>query len=345
LAFVPVQPQATQAGGEAHGSFQKERPMNCAEKLVYRALSALLGGSGRKMEILVNRKVGQRTMKRIGGIIKVLAGVAILFTCSGINARADSALSGLTVSANWNYPQLGTVYEHSNPSSAVVGPSDAFFVFGPFNRAMDITVSASTSTITLDGENNGGDGGCCPYDTKPFNGFVISVGNPPPGFAFTSVQIQSVNWAGQSPQISFDATDIYVNMEGMKQIGPGSQIVLNYIFAKIVPIIIKPGDTQPATINAKSNGKTPVAILSDTNWSAPANVDQSSLTFGETGNEQSLAHCDGSVDVNGDAILDLVCTFYTQETGFKDTDTTGTLKGKTLGGISLQGTGPVTIIH
>jgi hypothetical protein len=41
----------------------------------------------------------------------------------------------------------------------------------------------------------------------------------------------------------------------------------------------------------------------------------------------------------------LACTFYTQETGFKDTDTTGTLKGKTLGGIPLQGTGPVGIIH
>jgi hypothetical protein len=42
------------------------------------------------MEILVNRKVGPRTMKRIGGISKVWAGVAILFTCSGINAVDDS---------------------------------------------------------------------------------------------------------------------------------------------------------------------------------------------------------------------------------------------------------------
>src|SRR5690349_1653851 len=124
--------------------------MNCAEKLIYRALTR---GSGPKMEILVNRKTGPRTMKRIGGISRVWAGVAILFTCSGINARADSALSGLTVSANWDYPTLGTVYEGSTPSSAAVGPSDALFVFGPFNRAMDIDVSASTNTITLDGEN------------------------------------------------------------------------------------------------------------------------------------------------------------------------------------------------
>jgi len=110
-------------------------------------------------------------------------------------------------------------------------------------------------------------------------------------------------------------------------------------------IIIKPGDIQPVTINPKSSGKTPVAILSDATWSALGNVDTTSLTFGETGDEKSFASCGAPIDVNGDGFLDLVCQFFTQRTGFKAGDTTGKLKGKTLGGIALQGTGPVRIIQ
>ena len=91
---------------------------------------------------------------------------------------------------------------------------------------MDINVSASMNTITLLGQNNGNDGSH--FDNAAFNGFVISLLNPPAGFAFTSVQIQSINWDGQTPQISFSADDIYVNMAGMTQIGPGSDIVLSY---------------------------------------------------------------------------------------------------------------------
>ncbi len=148
-------------------------------------------------------------------------------------ALADSGLSGLTVSANWDFPAIGTVYETSSPSSQVVGPSDVPFIFGlsyPYNTAMDISVSASTNTITLDGEYNACGGTCNggPYANAPFNGFVISVLNPPVGFAFTGVKIQSINWDNETPVISFDNNDIYVNMAGLSQIGPGSDIVLSY---------------------------------------------------------------------------------------------------------------------
>ncbi|MGC2110277.1 MAG: PEP-CTERM sorting domain-containing protein [Candidatus Korobacteraceae bacterium] len=165
-------------------------------------------------------------MQRIGVLSKVWTGVAILVICTSINARAGSNLSGLTVSANWDYPTLGTLYEGSTPSSGVVGPSDLLFVFGPFNTAMDINVSASMNTITLLGQNNGNDGSH--YDNTAFNGFVISLLHPPAGFAFTGVQIQSINWDNQTPLISFNADDIYINMAGMTQIGPGSDIVLSY---------------------------------------------------------------------------------------------------------------------
>ena len=227
--------------------------------------------------------------KRIGGISKVLAGVAILFTCSGINAWAASALSGLTVSADWNGLQLGTVYEHSTPSSAVVGPSDAFFVFGPFNTAMDINVSASSNTVTLLGEYNDCSGTCNggPFDSSPgvtFNGFVISVVNPPPGSAFTSVQIQSINWNNESPQVLFDATDIYVNMQGLDQIGPGSQIVLNYTFApSYTAQIQQPINADRTSVFNVRRGVAPVKFTLTLNGVATCDLPPATIAVYRTG--------------------------------------------------------------
>jgi YVTN family beta-propeller protein len=107
-------------------------------------------------------------------------------------------------------------------------------------------------------------------------------------------------------------------------------------------IDIKPGGL-PNSINPQSNGKTPVAIISTTGFLAPSQVDQSSLTFGHTGNEQSLAFC-SSQDVNRDGILDLVCQFYTSLTAFQPGDTKGILKGKTLVGTPIYGTDSVVIV-
>lgn len=148
-------------------------------------------------------------------------------------ALAASNLDGLTLTANWDFPAIGTFYEGSTPGSGVVGPSDLLFTMGPFNTAMDINVSASTNTITLLGQYNGCGGTCNggPYASGggiTFNGFVISLLHPPAGFAFTGVQIQSINWDNQTPAISFNGDNIYVNMAGLSQIGPGSDIVLSY---------------------------------------------------------------------------------------------------------------------
>jgi hypothetical protein len=73
-------------------------------------------------------------------------------------------------------------------------------------------------------------------------------------------------------------------------------------------------------------------------------VDATSLTFGRTGDEPSLAFCQAG-DVNGDGLLDLVCHFHTQLTGFQAGDTIGVLKGKTLGGAAILGTDSVQIVH
>jgi len=110
-----------------------------------------------------------------------------------------------------------------------------------------------------------------------------------------------------------------------------------------VSIDIKPGsDTNP--INIKSKGKTPVAILSTEDFDAPSMVDTSSLAFGKTGDESSLAFCDDDPeDVNEDGLLDLVCLFNTRKTGFQLGDLKGILKGKTVDDIPLEGSDVVRI--
>ena len=88
-----------------------------------------------------------------------------------------------------------------------------------------------------------------------------------------------------------------------------------------VPIDIKPGsDTNP--INLKSKGKIPVAILSTTAFDATQELDENTITFGKAGAENSRAKCSKDTeDVNGDALLDLVCHFNTADTGFEEGDT------------------------
>ena len=114
---------------------------------------------------------------------------------------------------------------------------------------------------------------------------------------------------------------------------------------QIVDIDIRPGK-MPNTINLRSHGKIPVAILSSSTFDAPSQVDTASLTFGHTGNEASLAFCEGaSKDVNDDGLPDLVCRFSIQAAGFLPGDTQGVLRGKTPAGVPIKGTDSVRVAH
>ncbi len=111
-----------------------------------------------------------------------------------------------------------------------------------------------------------------------------------------------------------------------------------------VNILIKPG-SSPASINTKSQGTIPVAILSQPNFNAPTEVNLHSLTFGHSGNEPSLALCDSTPeDVNGDGLADLVCHFATQNTTFQLGDAQGMLKGMTLDQHAFVGTAPIVVV-
>lgn len=112
-----------------------------------------------------------------------------------------------------------------------------------------------------------------------------------------------------------------------------------------VNIDIKPGG-GPNSVNPKSKGKIPVAIISTKDFDALRQVDQNqnSLTFGSTGDEQSLAFCNPKgEDINRDGFRDLICHFYTEDTGFLCGDTEGILKGKTNDGTAIEGRDSVRI--
>jgi hypothetical protein len=110
-----------------------------------------------------------------------------------------------------------------------------------------------------------------------------------------------------------------------------------------VTIDVKPGE-DPPTINPNSHGKIPVAILSSPTFNAPAQVARTSLTFGRTGNEHSLAFCNpNGEDVNGDGLPDLVCHFNAEKTAFQSGDTVGVLSGTTVTNVPIRGTDSIIV--
>ena len=111
-----------------------------------------------------------------------------------------------------------------------------------------------------------------------------------------------------------------------------------------VEIDIRP-HSRHNIINPWSRGVVPVAILSTADFDAPNEVDRASLTFGQTGDEESLAFCRRRAkDVNRDGLRDLVCFFWSKLTGFQCGDTEGILKGQTLGGVPIEGRDSVRIV-
>ncbi len=125
----------------------------------------------------------------------------------------------------------------------------------------------------------------------------------------------------------------------------GDETTYNFEPLPNIRIDIKPG-SDPNSINPKSKGIIPVAILSDPAFEPVDDVDRDTLTFGATGDEHSFTgRCDDAVgDLNSDGTPDMVCYFYTQHAGFGTGSTSGTLKGQTVGGTPIEGTDSVRIV-
>ena len=111
-----------------------------------------------------------------------------------------------------------------------------------------------------------------------------------------------------------------------------------------VRLDIKP-DAEVNSLSVKTKGTLPVAIISTGSFNAVSAVNQSTLTFGKTGDEASLSRCNGKgEDINRDGRRDLVCHFHIQLTGFAPGDTQGVLKGKTWANENVQGTDSIRVV-
>ena len=101
---------------------------------------------------------------------------------------------------------------------------------------------------------------------------------------------------------------------------------------KVARVLI---DIKPRTLNPRSKGLTPVAILTTCTFDATT-IDPATVRFGRTGTEADSVRS-AFKDVNGDGKIDLILHFETRETGIKCGDTSASLTGQTLGGQAIQG--------
>lgn len=107
------------------------------------------------------------------------------------------------------------------------------------------------------------------------------------------------------------------------------------VFEKIkVTIDIKPGD-EPTTMDPKSGGLVPVAILSTPDFTAAA-VDTATVRFGAKGTEAAVMRAMAE-DVNKDGRVDLLMLFRNSETGVACGHTSASLTGKTKDGTEIFG--------
>lgn len=108
-----------------------------------------------------------------------------------------------------------------------------------------------------------------------------------------------------------------------------------------VTVDIKPG-SLPNSINPKSKGKLPVAILT-TNAFDATTMDPTTVRFGQTGTEAAPVQS-ALEDVDGDGDIDMILHFNTQDTGMMCGDTSASLTGETFSEQAIQGTDAIKTV-
>ena len=89
----------------------------------------------------------------------------------------------------------------------------------------------------------------------------------------------------------------------------------------------------------------PVALLQSQNFDVKS-IDTASLTFGKSGDEDSISYCSKQLfDVNSDRNKDLVCYVDGRKTGLTQGIREAILKGQTTGGVNIQGSDMVDVIN
>lgn len=162
------------------------------------------------------------------------------------------------------------------------------------------------------------------------------------------------NVVGLNPSVLRDGRILYTDEtmvpRALSSIGlfnpsTGTKQVAVNVQGYFMPIDIRPGKAENK-INPASRGKIEVAILSTRSFDATKNVNQSTITFGRTGAEQSLSKCAKKYkDVNGDGLPDLRCRFSTNNTGIQGGDKVGILRFAATDGTPCEGRDAITIVN
>ena len=108
-----------------------------------------------------------------------------------------------------------------------------------------------------------------------------------------------------------------------------------------VTIDIKPGSLTNS-INLRSKGKIPVAILSTEDFDATT-VDPDTVHFGRSGTEADPVHF-ALADVDRDGNTDMLLHFRTRQTGIQCGDTSALLEGKTIEGQLIEGSDSIKTV-
>lgn len=287
------------------------------------------------------------------------------------------------VAGGYNAGPLASAELYNPASLPPAVPTITFTVNSPqINQGQSATLSwdsTNATTVTINGAAVPVDGTLVvtPSATTTYNltatgpggsaqaSVTVTVIIPPPvpTVTFTANNLQ-IN-QGQSASLTWDSTNaVTVTINGasmpvdgtmivspvatttylLHAAGQGGSVQASLAVAVILAVVIdvKPGDSVN-TINSKSKGKIPVAILSSASFDASTKVNVSTLTFGHSGNEASLAFC-AIQQVNADGLMDLMCHFDTETAAFLATDTVAILKGKTTAGVAFQSTDSVRIV-
>lgn len=315
---------------------------------------------------------------RTGGIVNVVGHVTLInTTVSGNTAGAEGAggifswLSGATltlinstVSGNTGSYYAGGIRNSSGATLTVVNSTvsgNQDINNGPggitsdtINPSLKNTIVANNSpsdcggVMTTMGHNIAGDASCGLAgtgdlnSTDPMLGPLADNGGPTHTHALLpgSPAIDAVPIA--------DCTDSYGNTITMDQRGVsrphGTACDIGSYEAEYeiaVTIDIKPG-SFPNSINPKSKGVIPVAILTTETFDA-ATVDSTTVLFGPSGTEAAPVKS-ALQDVDGDGDIDMILHFNTQTTGIQCGEISATLTGETLDGQMIKGSDDINTV-
>lgn len=188
----------------------------------------------------------------------------------------------------------------------------------PFRIRVDIDMSANTWSATVDNELNGFE------DDPTISGLPFQ--NPVNVLPTVGGVSASLNLF---PTLSVAPTS--VAYDDIRVLVPITTVLVD----------IKPG-SYPNSINPRSRGRLPVAILTTDTFDA-STIEPTTIRFGAVGTETAPAKW-ALEDIDGDGDQDLILHFETQDTGIECGVTSATLTGETTAGRLFEGQDSVNTV-